>query len=251
MRFGKMLAVLALGVATQAGAVTFTGVLNPVDGFAIFNFPWGDNPSFELDEGNTKVDFSISVGVIYEAYASTQLHFSYDIVPSYPGAVMFGEDYTWSEGCFYNSTVSDGCYYTDPPFPFDPSVSNHISGFSVGQKTVSYAVTRPESFDNCDNPVLDTECRNIWTARPDYAEIKIASHRPVSWSLSFKNVAGVVPEPDVWMMMIAGFGLLGTTLRRARRVEQATNSTSEMSQHFPDRHRRWPDNGRQPLVRLV
>jgi hypothetical protein len=216
MRFGKMLALLALGVAAQAGAVTFTGVINPVDGFAIFNFPWEPDVGFEFDEGKTQVNFSISTGVIYEAFVSNGLYFSYDIVPSDPGAVMFGEDYSWNEGCFFNSSFGDGCYYTDPPFPFDPSKSNHINGFGVGQKTLSYALTRPESFDNCDNPVPDTECRNIWIARPDAAEIKIASHRPVSWSLSFKNVAGAVPEPGRWAMMIAGFGMIGASLRTRR-----------------------------------
>lgn len=32
------------------------------------------------------------------------------------------------------------------------------------------------------------------------------------------RISGGVPEPAVWMMMIAGFGLVGATLRRDRRI---------------------------------
>lgn len=47
------------------------------------------------------------------------------------------------------------------------------------------------------------------------------SGQPVSIrvdNLTFATVAGSVPEPATWAMMIIGFGLAGTTLRRRRAV---------------------------------
>lgn len=214
MRVGIGIAACALMLATSAHAVTFTGVINPVDGFAFFNFPWEPDPGFEFDEGKTQVSFSINNGVIYEASTGIHLHFSYDIIPSDPNQAPWGNDYGWDEGCFFNGPGEEGCYNTT--FPYEPNSAQQIGNFSVGQRSLSFTVTKPESFDNCDNSVFDVDCRHVWTTRPEYADIKIASYKPISWSLSFKNVAVAVPEPASWAMMIAGFGLAGGTLRLRR-----------------------------------
>jgi len=39
-----------------------------------------------------------------------------------------------------------------------------------------------------------------------------------SGTLSFAGVAGIVPEPSTWMMMIMGIGFAGMALRRRQRV---------------------------------
>jgi len=203
--------------AAPAGAVTFTGSLNPIDGFAVFNFPWEPNAPFEFDPGKTQVSFSINTGVIYQADVQTYGSWWYDIIPSNPNEAPWGSDYSWLEGCSYNGASSDGCFYTWPYYPGDPDPSDHVSDFKVGQKTLSYTVTAPKSFNNCDHPtVFDEPCSDIWTFRPESADVRIASHNPVSWSLSFKNVAGAVPEPGSWAMMIAGFGMIGASLRTRR-----------------------------------
>jgi hypothetical protein len=216
MRFGVLLAGLLM--AAPANAVTFTGVLNPTDGFATFNFPWEWGEAFNFDAGKTQVSFSLSGGVIYEAHVETWGQFWYDIIPSDPRQAPWGSDGSWTEGCFYNSPVGDGCYYSDQNFPAEKYPSDHVSDFKVGQKSLSYTVTAPPSYDNCDQPIFDEPCRFLWTFRPEYAEVKVASHNPVSWSLSFKNVAGAVPEPSSWAMMIAGMGLIGASLRKRRSV---------------------------------
>ena len=225
MRFGVQLVLPILALSVPAQAVTFTGVLNPVDGFAVFNFPWEPDPGFEFDEGKTQVSFSINNGVIYEANVSTHGHYSYDVIPSNPNAAPWGNDASWDEACFFNTSFPEGCHNISYNFPSEQGGAFFMSGLSVGQKNLTYNVIVPKGFDNCDNPVFDVECRLEWTARPSAADIKIASHKPVAWSISFKNVAGAVPEPASWATMIAGFGLIGSTMRR-RRNQLITSSTN-------------------------
>ncbi len=52
--------------------------------------------------------------------------------------------------------------------------------------------------------------------------------RATNWAFDILNVdvatqAGAVPEPASWMMMIAGFGAIGSTLRRSKKVRTAVS----------------------------
>ncbi|MFN3590989.1 MAG: PEPxxWA-CTERM sorting domain-containing protein [Thermaurantiacus sp.] len=44
---------------------------------------------------------------------------------------------------------------------------------------------------------------------------------PPGWGSSEGSGAGIIPEPQAWLMMVTGFGLLGVALRRRARVRGA------------------------------
>lgn len=49
---------------------------------------------------------------------------------------------------------------------------------------------------------------------------------PGEYTLSITRVSDAVPEPSTWMMMVAGFGLLGGTVRYRRSTKPGTQTLS-------------------------
>ena len=49
----------------------------------------------------------------------------------------------------------------------------------------------------------------------------MSGYVPINIHTDFINSAMAVPEPDSWVMLIVGFGLMGATMRRRRAVAAA------------------------------
>lgn len=83
------------------------------------------------------------------------------------------------------------------------------------------------SFDLPENVVLfiDDEARTFSGTNPVYPLLLMTAEGPVAWSnvrdvsltLNFRADAPI-PEPSTWLMMVAGFGLVGTAARRGRSI---------------------------------
>lgn len=207
-----VLAMMAPGAAESS--TMMTGLLKPVDGWAMLANEGANNPSSAIAPGKRiTVSFTIDNGVVAEVLSTLQYRWSYDIIPSNPDTLTFGNDVDGSEACTFNGTGADGCFDTslgDPSLPLRPA--SLITNLVVGQKSLSYDLFRPAGFDTCDTPVLDNVCRSHWTIFNDF-RFSVAAHKPVIYTLSFSN-PGAVPEPAAWAMLIAGFGATGATLRR-------------------------------------
>jgi hypothetical protein len=50
--------------------------------------------------------------------------------------------------------------------------------------------------------------------------VRIDALKNASWTATTAQMAAV-PEPSVWAMMLLGFGMIGTAIRRKRRVPAA------------------------------
>jgi hypothetical protein len=59
-----------------------------------------------------------------------------------------------------------------------------------------------------------TDLRNV---NMDFSVLVDDSFQGQQFTLRFNTVSGAVPEPSSWAMLIAGFGLVGATMRRRRR----------------------------------
>jgi hypothetical protein len=223
--FGKTLtAATLIGLWGSAGdaATVLKGVLDPINGLAMLSNDGQSNPSGAIPAGKTiKVSFAIDQGVIAEVFSTVHYRYSYDIIPSDPNAVPFGNDLDGDAQCSFNGSGPDGCY--DASYVYDssqpPVPTRLISNLIVGQTSLSYDLFRPAGFDTCDQPVFDVECRVRWSVFNDF-QFTVASRKPVGYTLRFGDPTGV-PEPASWAMLITGFALAGRALRRPKRLAQA------------------------------
>jgi hypothetical protein len=118
-------------------------------------------------------------------------------VDSMPGSEMLGQfNYLFASGTF---TVTDG-QITDAAAHFD--VSDFLTLWFGTPNHPSYAPT----FISYDRPSFD-EFIVYW----DYSSIN-----PEQFSLAASPTPA--PEPASWTMMVGGFGLAGTAIRRRRKV---------------------------------
>lgn len=210
MRFG-IAAVACVVMASQAGAVTFTGTLDPVDGFAEFNF---EDVVGALGAPSLKsFTFSITNGVIAEANIYAYYRFAYDDYDE--NGYETGNDYWDYETCSFNSSGPEGCWNTFIPGEYEYQ-STWMKDLSVGQRSLTFNVNQPRTFNECTDPPAVGRCSYYWDGDIS-PQIKIASYRPVNFTWTSTTFGGAVPEPASWAMMIAGFGLMGSTLRRRPR----------------------------------
>jgi hypothetical protein len=49
-----------------------------------------------------------------------------------------------------------------------------------------------------------------------FDSIRITNQASDFWLIDNVQIGGVIPEPATWAMLISGFGLIGTALRRRR-----------------------------------
>ncbi len=209
------LAALVAALPIQAQAATiYTGTLNPVDGFAYLSSIGEPNPSWYMPSGSSMlISFSINQGVIAEAEAFANVSATYQYrVEGYPDTLFANTDFIAAEGCSFNTSSADGCYANGPaPYP-----SSFIKNLKVDQRSLSYELYRPASFDNCDRGIIGGNCSLEWFVDSSYS-FTAFSRKPVSYTLTFGDpIRSAVPEPASWAMMIAGFGLLGSAIRKQR-----------------------------------
>ena len=103
---------------------------------------------------------------------------------------------------------------------FGNNVGNHA--FSGG---LSFTMPGIISFGLPEHVVLfiDNEARTFSGTTPLYPALLMTAEGPVGWSnvrdvsltLNFRDDAPI-PEPSTWLLMIAGFGLVGLSARRRR-----------------------------------
>lgn len=104
-------------------------------------------------------------------------------------------------------TTSGGLPFASPPtfgatFSLESALRRDLAGAPV---TIADVFSPSDAALNRFTLVASSDGRNI-------ARIEGAFTGALS--------TGAVPEPATWVMLIAGFGLIGATLRRRRRVEQ-------------------------------
>jgi hypothetical protein len=72
-------------------------------------------------------------------------------------------------------------------------------------------------FTIAGNTIAAGEAHGIIRFQGSYSSITLITNNTENWSgLTIGTAGGVVPEPATWAMLIAGFGLVGATLRRRR-----------------------------------
>jgi hypothetical protein len=204
----------------------YTGTLEPNDGFVtiyndLINGHLDPDPTAKLfDNSQLKVSLSIDQGVIAEVSSFLNINWSYDEYDAeYPGNLYpdasTGNGYSWYEACEFNSYGPDGCYYVpqDPQAPLFPA--QLIKGLNVASRSLSYNILLPHSYDRCDYQFVG-RCSEYWAVSNEY-NFRVASRKPVTYTLRFGDPVSMgVPEPASWAMMIAGFGLVGGSLRKKR-----------------------------------
>jgi hypothetical protein len=211
MRFGLLLA--GLMTAVPAGAVTVvTGTANPVNGTASIVGSLLNTP-YEVKGQTTQVRFEIRSGELASSYQSLfWIITDHYKNPDYPD-LIFENDTSGSDYCGSDQpSVCPGGIGNPPP------ASPFLSGFSSTTHSTNLQLFQPASFDHCDQPIFDTDCaRDYSLGLADYA-FEVKSDKQISYKFVIgdpKFVNASVPEPASWMMMIAGFGLVGA-MRRTR-----------------------------------
>jgi hypothetical protein len=138
------------------------------------------------------------------------------------GADFLGEA-AWS-----SFTISDGVHTLSPPFVQSQAL---FATDAFGQ-IVNWRVTALTSIDDI---ILDLHTINddpgrfgfSGTVGDDSDHLNVVTHvfstttrfdQPGVWTVTTRADPAAVPEPAAWALMIAGFGLAGTALRRRRSV---------------------------------
>lgn len=112
-----------------------------------------------------------------------------------------------------NTVYFNGCAVT----PGAPSCTDHHAFRSQLHNNIVRAdLVPPVSYDNCTpfDGNFGVVCGRRYTLFGAGYEIEVAGLADVTLTISDTRLAGAVPEPASWMMLIAGFGLTGATLRR-------------------------------------
>jgi hypothetical protein len=68
------------------------------------------------------------------------------------------------------------------------------------------------------NSISAGEAHGVIQFKGSFTSLTLLTNRTENWSGLTIGTSGVVPEPASWAMLIAGFGLVGATLRRRRAV---------------------------------
>ena len=73
-------------------------------------------------------------------------------------------------------------------------------------------------FNIVGNTLSAGEAHGVIQFKGTFTSLTLTTNNPEFWSGMTIGVAGVVPEPASWAMLIAGFGLVGAAARRRRAV---------------------------------
>ena len=95
---------------------------------------------------------------------------------------------------------------------------------SVEPDHSSYLVSAPAGFDNCDASIPAGQvCARQYNVWGNAATLFVSASSAV-WNgplIGIQITESLVPEPQSWALMIAGFGAAGAMLRRVRRARAA------------------------------
>lgn len=177
---GAAVAAVMIAAACPAGAATFVGWLNPSQTLMLTAEQLG-----LTSPGNWRVSWSLS---------GPALSFL-----EYEGEIKW--NYWTSEGPSLQGNeipIQDGIWDTTP----------QSSGSFVFQIGKPYTKVLPQ-----DPPGV----WRVYVPRISYFAFSFDGPEPLAYSITSEYVSAV-PEPATWTMMIAGFGLVGSAIRRRRQA---------------------------------
>jgi hypothetical protein len=183
-------------------APLFTGGNDTVD----FNQalpPFAPGSQFDAGAGDDVVTLPGTTGAASGAGFGTGTQFSGGL----GNDVLFlnGNEYIYSNGC----SVTPGA-------PSCGFAGNFRSQLKNNKIRVDF--TAPVSFNKCFpfDGNLNSDCSAIFYLYGANFSIEATGPGPVTLTISDTRIAGAVPEPASWALLIAGFGLTGAALRRRR-----------------------------------
>jgi len=94
-----------------------------------------------------------------------------------------------------------------------------LASFHGGTKTVPITILDLEGQVLDDTPLVTDSTHVSWTAGTDYLDGIVIRWGPDGYNVGLDNLAYSVrpaPESSTWAMMLAGFGMLGLSLRNRR-----------------------------------
>jgi hypothetical protein len=200
-------AVAALAMTAPAHALTNI-LVNP-------GFEAGIAPDAVKAAGSTDITgWTIQRGGVFYAensWAPFEGKRSVELAGTSGGTIY--QDVTLVKGATYKFAYA---YSADPAA---------LTGFSVGTVSVnslnkSLKYTRPAGFGPGNMQYFVDEYEFVATA--ERARVSFVGggrlENLVVDTVSLTKIAGVVPEPATWAMLIAGFGMVGVSVRRRRAV---------------------------------
>jgi len=215
MRFA--VALIAAALATSANAthvayttpIAFTGGAMAIDsngvGFSTIN------GIIDVPKGKTLVyDLSIDSGAFAAANIGAVHTFFQGFV--FPIAGRVDDDYAASGYCAFDGS-STSCFQDGDTFT--PQQFSLPANLAISPQKISWTLSNPDDFDNCATSPSSGGCAVYNNHMSVFGDFTVQSSSPVNYSLKISQLHAV-PEPASWMMMIAGFGLAGTAMRRRR-----------------------------------
>ena len=184
----SLAALAAAAFATVASAQTLSGTFDPAQ----------SGPHLTLT-----LPFSGGSGV-----------YQVSMYLSRPGSGLLELGYTSAFDWF---GVDTGLFYGGDDHPvvvdtwFDPPTHHLVSGISVPE---NYTVIFPGAGFGVPEQIKEYD--TFYNAHA-WLDVGFEGVTPVDYTLSVTRV-GDVPEPAVWTLMIAGFGLCGALLRKRREL---------------------------------
>jgi len=139
---------------------------------------------------------------------------------------LISEDDAGNQEIYLNGNeymYSNGCTVT-PAAPTCGAPDSLLSRLHNNRLRIDFAP--PESFNNCFpfNGVFNQDCAVIHGPFGAAFTVEAVGTGTITLSIHDTAIAGAIPEPATWAMLIAGFGLTGAARRRRvhpRRARQA------------------------------
>ena len=124
-----------------------------------------------------------------------------------PEIYLNGNEYLYSNGCAVSPST--------PICTSGPSFRSRLRNNIVRIDFIA-----PTSYDNCVpfNGIFNVDCAVLYRLDGARFEVLAAGTGDVTLTISDSRIAGAVPEPGSWALLIAGFGLVGAALRRRAQI---------------------------------
>nr|WP_243446236.1 PEPxxWA-CTERM sorting domain-containing protein [Polymorphobacter fuscus] len=202
-------AAALLGSASAQSAILFQQTLSPTNGSATFSGTLASVSGYR----DHRTYISVGSGILSEVdwrIAAQFVRYWWELID---------EDEFGNQEIILNGNT----------YPYDPSCDLRLDATSCQhvnldgglQNNAARLLYRaPTSYNNCIpfNGVFDVVCATLHYVDPPQFQIRVAGTSPITLTISDSHIAGAVPEPASWAMLIAGFGLVGAALRRKASV---------------------------------
>jgi hypothetical protein len=194
---------------------TLQGLMSTLD-----LFRYSDDVTGIAPGSGQVLDWSVGNSATATDNLNGRAYFSFD------GATKGLSAYGGDAGYFSTgSTFGDGrqaSHWMDTPYT---KVPGSTVGVSCNKPTVPSRGIMDPTFSGCENGIvtaLDFAAFDAMGWNLNFDALAAARNGKVITSAQALAGLGAVPEPATWALMIGGFGLVGTSLRRQRRSGYAT-----------------------------